>query len=260
MEWLNDYDYLKNHGSLPKNSTLLQNVNNRIGWEIVSEYGFMARIGRTLEKTGSSIVYIDPVLLTKAAKQMLEPLRNEIGQLRKLDLKPLIRFLLGLIIHLKNQGGIYIPALDSFIEKDGKTYDINRKVNWMPNFGTNSRTPSFLTTKKGGRFDQLLSISATRVTWYQGWIDKCFFDYFPDITTISEVSKDIYTLVFKTLVNQGIFKEKFVRNDKIWGILPEALKVSSKVSQFRCQLCGHNICYHALPPLKWVLILVISLQ
>ena len=57
MEWFNDYDYLKTHGTLPKDSTLLQNVNSRIGWEIVSEYGFQARIGRTLEKTSSSVAY-----------------------------------------------------------------------------------------------------------------------------------------------------------------------------------------------------------
>ncbi|MDA3791539.1 MAG: DEAD/DEAH box helicase [Desulfobacula sp.] len=241
MEWLNDYDYLKNHGSLPKDSTLLQNVNNRVGWEIISEYCFRARIGRTLEKTGSSIGYLDPVLLIKAAKLLLEPLQNEIGLLRKLDLKSLIRFLLGIIIHLKNQGGIYILALNSFIESYGNSYVINHNINWMPNFGTNSRTPSFLTTKKGSRFDQLLSTAATRVTWYQGWIDKCFFDFFPDIGTVSEVSKDLYTLVFKTLVDQGIFKEKIVRSDKIWGILPEALKVSARVNQFRCRSCGHNI-------------------
>ena len=241
MEWLNDYDYLKNHGSLPENSSLMQDVNNRIGWEIISEYGFRARIGRTLEKTGSSIGYIDPVLLVKAAEQMLEPLQNEIGFLRKLDQKSLIRFLLGIVIHLKNQGGIYQPCLNSFIESYGNSYVINRNINWMPNFGTNSRAPSFLTTKKGSRFDQLLSTSATRVTWYQGWIDKCFFDFFPDIGTASEISKDLYTLVFKTLADLGIFQEKFIRNDKIWSILPQAFKVSSKVSQFRCQLCGHNI-------------------
>ena len=241
MEWLNDYDYLKNHESLPKNSTLMQNINNRIGWEIISEYGFRARIGRTLEKTGSSIGYLDHLKLENAAKQILESLQNEIGLLRELDLASLIRFLLGIIIHLKNQGGIYISSLSSFIESYGNSYVINRNINWMPNFGSNSKTPTFLTTKKGSRFDQLLSTATTRVTWYQRWIDKCFFDFFPDIRTVLSISKNLYSLIFKILVSHGIFKEVSVKNEIIWCILPEAFKISSNVNQFRCQLCGHNI-------------------
>ncbi|KPA13868.1 hypothetical protein MHK_005925, partial [Candidatus Magnetomorum sp. HK-1] len=63
---------------------------------------------------------------------------------------------------MKNQGGIYISHLDMFIENYGKPYEINRKI-WMPNFGQKSRTPSFLTTKKGSRFDQLFSTTSTRV-------------------------------------------------------------------------------------------------
>ena len=122
MEWLSDYEYLKDNGNLSEGSTLLQNVNNRIGWEILSEYGFQARIGRTLEKTSSSVAYLDPEHLRQASDRMLEPIQNEIGTLRELNQDMLRRFLLGLIVHLKNQGGIYIPALDSFIESYGTPF------------------------------------------------------------------------------------------------------------------------------------------
>lgn len=237
MEWLNDYDYLKNHGNLPENSTLLQNVNNRIGWEIISEYGFQARIGRTLEKTSSSLAYLDPNHLEQATDQMLEPIQNEIGILRELDRDSLICFLLGIIVHLKNQGGIYISDLYAFIESYGTPFVINRKI-WMPSFGPNSRTPSFLTTKRGSRFDQLFSATPTRFTWYQSWADKCLFTISPFIQT---VSKELYTLVLKELVAQGVLEQKFVRGDTIWGIRPEVLRVSSRVRQFRCRSCGHNI-------------------
>lgn len=237
MEWLNDYDYLKTNGTLPDNSTLLQNINNRIGWEVISEYGFQARIGRTLEKTSSSIGYIDPSRLTIAAEQMVEPIQNEIGILRTLDQDSLIRFLLGIIVHLKNQGGIYIPALDGFIESYGTPFVINRKI-WMPNFGPNSRTPSFLTTKRGSRFDQLFSATSTRFTWYQSWVDKCLFKISPFAQT---VSKELYSLVLKELVDQDILEQKSVRGDTIWGIRSKVLNVSSRVKQLRCQSCGHNI-------------------
>ena len=237
MEWLKDYDYLKNHGNLPEGSTLLQNVNNRIGWEIVSEYGFRARIGRTLEKTSSSVVYLDQDQLKQATDRMLQILQNEIGILRMLDRDSLIRFLSGIIVHLKNQGGIYIPALNSFIESYGTSFVINRRI-WMPNFGPNSRTPSFLTTKRGSRFDQLFSATSTHRTWYQSWADKCLFTILPFIRT---VSKEIYTIVLKELVAQGILEQKSARTDSIWGIRPEVIRISSSVKQLRCRSCGHNL-------------------
>lgn len=237
MEWLQDYDYLKKNGSLSKESTLLKNVNNRIGWEIVSEYCFQARVGRTLEKTSSSVAYLDPEKLNLAVDRLLEPIQNEIGLLRDIERDMLVRFLLGFFVHLKNQGGIYLPALDSFIESHGTPFLLNR-MNWMPNFGPSSRTPSFLTTKRGSRFDQLFSANASRFTWYQSWVDKCLYTISPFAITVSQ---PFYDLVLKELVKQEMLEQKSVGKDTVWGIRPEALRVSSNVSQFRCQSCGHNI-------------------
>ncbi len=237
MEWLSDYDHLKAHSNLPEGSTLLQHINNRIGWEIFSEYGFQARIGRTLEKTSSSVGYLDPSHLEQATDRMLEAIQNEIGLLRRINRDLLTRFLLGLIVHLKNQGGIYLPALDAFIESYGAPFVINEKI-WMPNFGPNSRTPSFLTTRRGSRFDQIFSGAASHMTWYQSWLDKCFYTILPIVNT---VSKDVYDIVLKVLVSQGVLTEKSVRGDRVWGIRPETLRVSSRVRQFCCRICGHTI-------------------
>jgi len=163
MEWFADYDHLKTHGNLPGDSTLIRNINQRIEWEIVSEYGFLTRIGRTLEKTSSSVIGIDPVRLSSAVDKMLEPIQNEFEPLRKIEPDRLTRFLLGVLIHLKNQGGIYLPTLDAYIESFGNTYLIYR-INWMPGSGPNTRTPSFLTTKRGTRFDMLFSSGNIRTT------------------------------------------------------------------------------------------------
>ena len=237
MEWLSDYEYLQEFNSLGKDSSLLKNVDDRIGWEIVSEYGFQARIGRTLEKTSSSVVYLDQGKLAAAIEQMLEPIRNEIGSLRNLAQGQLEKFILGLIVHLKNQGGIYQPHLSGYLESFGTSFLLNRQL-WMPNFGPQSRTPTFLTTKKKSRFDQVYSNSPTHRTWYQRWAEKCFLALSP---VILSSSREIYDLVLKTLVAEGILEEKVSRNEMVWGIKPDALRVSVKVQQFRCKQCEHNI-------------------
>ena len=101
MEWLQDYEFLKDTGKLPERSRLLEFVNKRIEWEIFAEYGFDARIGRTLEKTGSSTVYISSQLLSGIKKAILEKIHNEIDSLREITELELSRFLAGFFVHLK---------------------------------------------------------------------------------------------------------------------------------------------------------------
>lgn len=48
----------------------LEEFDQRIRWEVYSEFGFNARIGRTLEKTGASSVSFDPLLLSSLWDKM----------------------------------------------------------------------------------------------------------------------------------------------------------------------------------------------
>jgi DEAD/DEAH box helicase domain-containing protein len=238
MDWLSDFEHLRRTGYLPSGSDLRRQVDRRVGWEIFSEYGFRTRIGRTLEKTGSSVVCLDGELLQPVVERLGEVLRNELGCFRDLDEKPLIQFLLGLLVHLKNRGGIMQPVLHQYVASFGSTYLLNRE-NWLPNFGPVSRAPVFLTTRKGSRFDQLFSSSSSRFTWYENWYEKNFRLLTPRLDM--DVARDFYHLVLKTLVAEGVLEQELVKNDQVWGIRPEALLVSSRVRQLRCEHCGHNL-------------------
>ena len=123
------------------------------------------------------------------------------------------------------------------MEGFGSSYLLNRMV-WMPNFGQFSRTPSFLTRKKGTRFDQLFSQRSTHVTWYESFAEKCFA---PGFIFASQIVEPLYELVLKYLVEFKILKEIPVRGDAVWGICADALQVTSEVCQLRCKACEHNI-------------------
>jgi DEAD/DEAH box helicase domain-containing protein len=174
MQWFQDYDYLQHHGELPDGSKLRQDVDQRIGWEILSEVGFQARIGRTLEKSGCSIGHLDRAVFDRASGKLLMVLQNEMGELRPLDRETLCRFVLGFVVHLKDQGAVFHPALENYVESLGNSF-LLRGIPWMPNFGKTSRTPAFLTTRGGTRFDLLISGTSGRRTCYQAWMEKCFF-------------------------------------------------------------------------------------
>jgi DEAD/DEAH box helicase domain-containing protein len=238
MAWFQDYDYLTAKGKIPKDSRLLEDVERRVDWEVLNEFGYRARIGRTLEKTSSTVAHLGTDRLDALSGQLLDLLRNEIGQLRKLDEKTLRLFIVGMIIHLKDQGGILHAGLDNYIESKGNPWVVNKLIRWMPNFGYYSRAPAFLCSGGIIRFDRLLSSSPTHRTWHQTWLDKCFM---PIDALVSADADRIYEMVLKALVDNNILEERKAGKDKAWGIKPEALNVSTKVLQYRCTRCGHNV-------------------
>jgi DEAD/DEAH box helicase domain-containing protein len=237
MAWLPDYDRLKKDGILPRGSDLKHQVNKRIEWEIYTEYGFRTRIGRTLEKTSSSIAHVAPSLFDVLSQTLLEKLKNEFGGFENLDKKSLDLFVSGFLTHLKNRGAIYYDQLDSYMESWGKTFLINR-IPWMPNFSINARTPAFLTVKNTNRFDSLFSRENSRMTWYESWADKCFSPFYP---LVGELIRSIYEITLKSLVDQGCLYERKINNEPVWGVYPEHFKVSCAVVQFACQECRHNL-------------------
>jgi DEAD/DEAH box helicase domain-containing protein len=234
LAWFADYGYLRERGRLPETSRLLENVNLRVGWEIFSEYGFRSRIGRTLEKTGSSIAAIDTDLLDNLQEGLMESLQNEIGELRHLDTPTLRRFLLGLIVRLKDQGAVHHPGLEAFVENWGNTFLITR-IPWMPNFGPRTRAPVFLTTAGKSRFD--LVFNPTQITWYESWARKCFHPINPLVTPSIGY---LYEIVLRSLVQTGIVEERSSKGRVIWGLNPASLRIGTGVTQFRCTTCGHN--------------------
>ena len=103
MEWLRDWEALRKDGKIPEGSDLVQLVERRIAWEVWSEYTFKSRIGRTLEKSGSSALLPRSEAIEAAVAKLLPVLQEEIGVLRGLDAETLRRLVAGFIAALKNK-------------------------------------------------------------------------------------------------------------------------------------------------------------
>jgi DEAD/DEAH box helicase domain-containing protein len=247
MAWMRDHDLLRRQGMLPEGSTLPEQVRLRLGWEVAAEYGFNCRIGRTLEKTGSSVAHVDRAALDRAVDALLEPLRNEVGPLRELDRAGLERFLLGLVAHLKVEGGVLHPVLEKYLEASGNTYLLN-KVMWMPRLGPYARTPMFASGTATKRFDPVLSLSPRHRTWYQSWTEKSF-DHLGG--SVTDETDRIYRLVLDELVEAGVLGERRAGAGRAWGLEPGALRVSTEVVQLRCRRCGHNLSVAASEAEHW---------
>jgi DEAD/DEAH box helicase domain-containing protein len=247
MAWFEDYESLRDTGKLPPKSTLIDDTNRRIHWEILSEYGFRARIGRTLEKTGCSIATPDFDKLGSAVERVTEQLANEIGGWKKsLEQADVAVFLHGFLTHLRTKGAIHGMAPVSYISKWGNYYAFTQ-VPWMPSFGKHSRTPAYLTTKRGTRFENLLA-SGTTHTWYQDWLERTLGIVNQNLGLYAD---ETYRILLKTLVEQGIVYQDDTLSHPVWGIEPEALRVEKGVDQLQCDRCGVTISASRAERAQW---------
>jgi DEAD/DEAH box helicase domain-containing protein len=183
---------------LPEGSDFLDLLGRRIDWEIASEYAFRSCIGRTLEKTGCSVAGVDLGRLEQAVDAVLDFLRNEIGGLNGLSHDPLTTFINGFLTLLKSKGAVFLPPLQGYLTQFGGYYLLNRGLNqrFLPRFGRRSRTPVFLTTRSGTRFDQIAASGSTP-TWYQDWARRVFGALSPNI---ADYALPLYTPILAALV------------------------------------------------------------
>lgn len=249
LDWLADYEHLKKYGTLPDCSMLLDDVKNRVGWEIFSEYGLYSRIGRTLEKTGSSMLHPSVARLDELIPQLHEILSNEIGTLRDLPEPALRTFVLGLLLRMRHRGGIIHPVLGPYIESKGKNTYVTKKLNpWMPGFGGSARAPVFLTDAGGDYFDQVSAPAFAKKNWTRDWIERCFAWINPLIKSDPWPCIDF---TIKALVHGKVLQAVPVKHGKVWGIEPEALVATKDIVHFRCKVCGTEISAPSVEAKYW---------
>ena len=234
MEWLREFEEMQQEGRIPEGTTLVENVSRRLGWEVWSEYGFRARTGRTLEKTGSSVAAPDPERLQEATSALLPHIRN-LGSLREVTAGEVRSFLGGLLQHLKNQGAVFHSELGTYIEHGGNQYVLNRRPH-LPSYG--HRLPAFISEKSTNRFDPILTSGNQGNSWLEAWALKCFGDRDEMLEGILDA---LISQTLTTLVEAGLLgRRKTKKGHGVWGLRPDTLLVTGEVAQVRCQQCRHN--------------------
>ena len=245
LTWFRDWDTLCKTGELPPGSRLLRDVERRITWEIGTEYGLQARIGRSLPRTRSSAVAVDAPRLERAVEALLEPLRNEVGGLRSLTADTLRVFLAGLLQHIQEKGGILLPDLPgAYVSSGGETFPFSWKfraangLGWLPDYGKRSRLPELYTDRPGGeRFEPLLSGVLSKPSWAERWYVATLGTTAP---LVGEAGQAL-PRVMQALVDAAVLDARDGRDGAwVWGLRPDALRVTKHVAAARCARCGYT--------------------
>ena len=234
MEWLWEYDNLVKTNTLQDAKRLKDLINKRIDWMVYSEYGFKSHIGRTLERSTASGIYISG--LTEMTEKILPVIQNEIEVFREIDQERLEKFVLGFLLYLKNSGAIYNEHLKPYIDTGGDTYILNNigsRMIYMPKFGTNFSVPRFLTNGTFQSFDTISN--KTQTTWCDRWL----LHNFVDNSTLLPESTQVYRIIIDLLTKEKLLLEKDVKDKVVWGLNPGKLFITTDTRQFKCDTCNH---------------------
>lgn len=238
MEWFYDYDKMKETGDVPKR--LATDLDKRLEWEIYAAFTFMSGIGRTLEKCGCAVAHVPGEHIREAAVKLQELLSNQIDRLRECPLEECETFLAGFLRHLRAMGAVfYSEELHTYVGQKGNIYALSKNRHYMPTFTPQHKTPSFLCDSIWvDAFEPVYQSNGK--TWCLKWAEKSL----PALLGLGTLEyQKIYDLALGLLVRLGIMEEaeKIVQDHKIWGLTRNALRLSSKVRQFRCAKCGKTI-------------------
>ena len=237
MEWLRDYDTLVKTDKLQNAKELKELINKRIDWMVHSEYGFKSHIGRTLERSNASVMYVDG--FESVVDTMLPLLENSIESFRGITKESLEKFLFGILTYMKSIGAIYSEHIEPFISSGGDTYQINQikpRNLYMAKFSPSSRNPKFLTNGKFRDFEKVSN--KTKTTWLDRWVMFNFVDKF----TLLPDTREIMKIVLDVLVKNKIVEERDVKDSLVWGLNPTRLMITHETKQLRCSKCNHILC------------------
>lgn len=248
MEWMRDYESLRATGALPTGSSLPDLVARRLRWEIAAELGYNSRIGRTLEKSGAAIAYLSPEGVAAAASKLGQALQETAGGFAAVTSEDLIKLIIGWLHRLRTSGGVFEPELETYVQRGGDAYLHNRQFH-LPGFDRFGHAPVFFYqgTTAWSRFERVVA-SGTTPTWSQKRIAKVLAARIP-------ISSESAGIVAEHLVNAcrevGLIEERAVQGNRLWGISPPQLKVSTEVRQMACQRCGHGLSCSDIETTVW---------
>lgn len=233
--WMRAYEKMCLEGSLKDDAdakSLLEFVSKRMAYEAMLEYGLSARIGRSLEKSGCSVISFE---FEKALPNIIERIKNEENILQNADADTFIKMITGFLYGMKLNGAFYYKDYDSFIKNNGIDFILNR-IKWMPGARKGRNVPKFVAINKGGKqtgyFDQ-----PSDKSWYGKWINK----YLP-IMHPENISIAISKIILEELTKAEILtKCDGPENLDVWAINPEKCFISRKVKQMVCDVCGSKI-------------------
>lgn len=220
-------------------SEFQKEFDSRMSWEVISEFGYNALIGRTLEKTKSSATRFDLDDLTRVWDSSRVWLAE--NEPSNTITKELFLPFLELLLHrVRTRGAISHTYLEKFRGRELKLWDLN----WMKDsrhflhrkYGPKTRIPRLITDIKESR--GLLDSTYARTT---NWFHQYFKKSFPLASQHIDIVNEFYGVLIKELEAHQILDVKNNEEHVNYALNPEKIYVNNQVETYECDTCGHNV-------------------
>lgn len=209
----------------------------RMSWDIRAEFGYNARVGRTLEKTGAAGVVFDEHRVHSIYERLLPWLvRNEMADQVNADSFP--AFLSGLLHRIRIRGGVDHPYLVKYRTVRVESFQLNwyRDPKHFLNrlFGPRTRPPRLFTTEAPGGATQWVDTSHGRG---QNWSSRYFARAFPDAAPGLEAVREFYSALFQELERAELVNARNAAGLTTYCLEPASLRVMNRVVELQCPVC-----------------------
>ena len=253
-----NYQTFLERGGVGAHRKLIEDLRERLSWEVVLEYGLTVRVGRTLENTLCSTVEIDTEALASAAQTLALDIREQafFGDESKNGVSDELveHFLAGLLQRQRVRGGIEHPLLTNYVRESGNSFLLMKRRNpLMSPFSPQSVLPRFLTDRskvKGEAmvFDSFRPGASSTLTWYQDWATRCF-----GVDAADSGVDELYREAMRRLENVGLLHvQETKRNDDAWGLNREKLLVDANTASVSCPKCRRRVVLTNREAVRWV--------
>lgn len=238
MTWKHAYEEMVEKRELGKDKQaqiLMYEIEQRLRYEIMLEYGLAGKIGRTLEKSGCSVVSFSPEDIASMADEVQERTVNELGVLTSESRHSFEMMVLGYLNLMRTNGAFEDHVFDEYTIQNGNGYMLSNDRNrWLPGRQSGRNTPRFIavhqgTGKRSYEFD---SPAADK---YVDWIMSCCNEVMVEESNFRATSQFILDAGVKqeviSLVPSSV-------DYKIYGLNKDHVYISDNVVQLRCEKCG----------------------
>jgi DEAD/DEAH box helicase domain-containing protein len=215
-----------------------QEFDTRMRWEIASEFGYNALIGRTLEKSGASAVKFDEEKLRAVYPAMESWLQQ--NNLAMLDESNLLPFVNGVLHRVRTRGGVDHEYLRKFRNGALKLWELN----WMRDnqhflnrlFHPRARFPRLLTANPHS-----LGLLDSTFTNSNNWYRSYYIKSFPMASNYHGIVNDFFRELIRVLVEVGLMNACGADDNQNFAIEPSSLWVEKQVKTYECDQCSSKL-------------------
>lgn len=238
LTWKQAYEDMvekRNLGKDKQAQILMYEIEKRIKYEIMLEFGLAGKIGRTLEKSNCSVISFAVEDIIQIAESVQERTINELGVLTAENIDSFKRMVIGYLNLMRTNGAFQDKVFDEYTIGDGNGYMLSNDRNrWLPGRQSGRNTPHFIAEHIGnGRSS--FEFDSHAANKYVDWISSCCNELLVDNSIFQAISRFILDEAVKLNVISLLPSSA---NYKIYGLNKERVFITDDVIQMRCDKCG----------------------